>query len=73
MYLEFLEQIPQTSGHSLRVLVPGAGLGRPAHEIDRLGGMVYHVLRMNLLTNAKYVYLYTTVYILGTMNEGQRT
>lgn len=43
--LNSLARIPRTSEHSLRVLVPGAGLGRPAHEVERLGGMVYHVLR----------------------------
>ena len=36
--LKSLAQTPRTSREPLRVLVPGAGLGRLAHEIDKLGG-----------------------------------
>lgn len=33
-----LGRVPQTSERPLRVLVPGAGVGRLAHEIEQLGG-----------------------------------
>lgn len=36
--LNSLASIPRTSEQPLRMLVPGAGLGRLAHEIDGLGG-----------------------------------
>lgn len=36
--LRSLSQIPRTDDRPLRVLVPGAGLGRLAHEIHKLGG-----------------------------------
>ena len=36
--LESLAQTPRTSSRPLRVLIPGAGLGRLAHEVDKLGG-----------------------------------
>lgn len=36
--LESLAQIPRTKERPLRVLLPGSGLGRLAHEVDKLGG-----------------------------------
>jgi carnosine N-methyltransferase len=36
--LRSLSQIPRTDDRPLRVLLPGAGLGRLAHEIHKLGG-----------------------------------
>lgn len=36
--LNSLAAIPRTAEQPLRVLLPGAGLGRLAHEIDALGG-----------------------------------
>lgn len=36
--LKSLAQMPRTSSRPLRVLFPGAGLGRLAHEVDKLGG-----------------------------------
>lgn len=39
--LKSLAQAPRTSSEPLRVLVPGAGLGRLAHEVDKLGGELH--------------------------------
>lgn len=39
--LKSLAQTPRTSGEPLRVLLPGAGLGRLAHEVDKLGGELH--------------------------------
>jgi hypothetical protein len=36
--LKSLAQTPRTTDRPLRVLLPGAGLGRLAHEVDNLGG-----------------------------------
>lgn len=36
--LSALKGVPRTSERPLQVLVPGAGVGRLAHEIDELGG-----------------------------------
>lgn len=37
----------RNSKHPLKVLLPGAGLGRLAHEIDALGGITARLLRLN--------------------------
>lgn len=36
--LKSLAQTPRANERPLRVLLPGAGLGRLAHEVDNLGG-----------------------------------
>ncbi|KAJ5159111.1 uncharacterized protein N7500_008762 [Penicillium coprophilum] len=36
--LNSLAQMPRTNDRPLRVLLPGSGLGRLAHEVDKLGG-----------------------------------
>jgi carnosine N-methyltransferase len=36
--LKSLAQTPRTKDKPLRVLLPGSGLGRLAHEVDNLGG-----------------------------------
>lgn len=36
--LKSISETPRTKDRPLRVLLPGSGLGRLAHEVDKLGG-----------------------------------
>ncbi|THC92419.1 hypothetical protein EYZ11_008109 [Aspergillus tanneri] len=55
--LSTLERIPRTSEQPLRVLVPGAGVGRLAHEIDGLRGFEVTMNEWSAYMNLVYRYM----------------
>lgn len=61
--LKSLAQEPRTDDAPLRVLLPGGGLGRLAHEVHRLGGEL-----MNLEVEGTYTLILDSGYSV-TMNE----
>ncbi|KGO40799.1 hypothetical protein PEXP_086110 [Penicillium expansum] len=55
--LESLAQIPRTKERPLRVLLPGSGLGRLAHEVDKLGGFEVTMNEWSTYMNLAYRYV----------------
>lgn len=55
--LKSLAQTPRTSSRPLRVLLPGAGLGRLAHEVDKLGDFEVIMNEWSMYMNLAYRYL----------------
>ncbi|PLB48678.1 N2227-domain-containing protein [Aspergillus steynii IBT 23096] len=55
--LKALKSVPKPSDRPLRVLVPGAGVGRLAHEIDELGGFEVTMNEWSMYMNLVYRYL----------------
>ncbi|KAJ5275631.1 hypothetical protein N7505_004176 [Penicillium chrysogenum] len=55
--LKSLAQTPRTTDRPLRVLLPGAGLGRLAHEVDNLGGFDVTMNEWSTYMNLAYRYV----------------
>ncbi|KAJ5494675.1 hypothetical protein N7463_010762 [Penicillium fimorum] len=55
--LKSLAQTPRTNDRPLRVLLPGSGLGRLAHEVDRLGGFDVTMNEWSTYMNLAYRYV----------------
>ncbi|KAK1144144.1 hypothetical protein N8T08_005806 [Aspergillus melleus] len=55
--LDALKRVSRTSERPLQVLVPGAGVGRLAHEIEQLGGFEVTMNEWSMYMNLVYRYL----------------
>ncbi|EKV12646.1 hypothetical protein PDIG_42470 [Penicillium digitatum PHI26] len=55
--LKSLAQMPRTKDRPLRVLLPGSGLGRLAHEADKLGGFEVTMNEWSTYMNLAYRYV----------------
>ncbi|KAJ5827657.1 hypothetical protein N7447_004420 [Penicillium robsamsonii] len=55
--LKSLAQTPRTKDRPLRVLLPGSGLGRLAHEVNRLGGFDVTMNEWSTYMNLAYRYV----------------
>ncbi|OQE37952.1 hypothetical protein PENCOP_c009G06145 [Penicillium coprophilum] len=55
--LNSLAQMPRTKERPLRVLLPGSGLGRLAHEVDKLGGFDVTMNEWSAYMNLAYRYV----------------